>query len=121
METIQNTYCFIITYIINVLLNKGRIGNSPGLTGKIPVLREAEKFFMRIFNLDFKVDLNQISERDIILAKNSFKQALISLVKYLPVNDEIIRAFQLIDPRKRIVHRNIWLFRVSSENIYFML
>ena len=69
-------------------------------------------------NLEFKIDLNKIDEKDILLAKELFKQALLSLVNYLPVNDEIIKAFQLLDPRKRNINQSIFLFREKLLKVF---
>ena len=61
--------------------------------------------------LEFSVDINNLTIMDIEFAKNLFKQSLVSLTKYLQINDETLKAFQLIDPRRRNMSQSIYLFR----------
>jgi len=59
----------------------------------------------------FKVDVHLLSDECIEFSKNLFVHLLIQIAQYLPINDSIIMAFQLLDPQNRNIQNNKYFFR----------
>lgn len=62
-------------------------------------------------NYEFVVDLNSLSALDVKFAKRIIQTTCELIVKYLNLDDKIIQAFQLIDPKKRNIENSSSLFR----------
>jgi hypothetical protein len=60
---------------------------------------------------EFIVDIEQINSGLCLFAKKSIKNLCLLIIQYLPMNDMIVKAFKLLDPRNRTIPESITMFR----------
>ena len=62
--------------------------------------------------IEFTVSIEKLNPETLSMSKKLISQITIQILKYLPINDKIAEAFQLLDPRKKFrVQTNFPLFR----------
>jgi len=61
--------------------------------------------------IEFGVDASILSNECLKFSKELFKQLLSLILEYLPVNNNIFKAFQLIDPHQRTIQNSKNLFK----------
>ena len=71
---------------------------------------ENEVEFHKI-NTGFEVNISSLSEEFITFSKQLFNQILVLILKYLPINENIFKTFQLINPNNRAINNSKFLFR----------